>query len=485
MLRNGNILKNLDWLTVIMFFCMVLFGWLNIFAASYNYDQTSIFDISLRSGKQFIWILSALIMGGAILLINDKVYDSLAYIFYAVLVIVLLITPLFAHNVKGSLSWISLGPISFQPAEFAKVITALAVAKFMGRYEFKVRSWRDWVIPFALIVIPALIIMILQRETGSALVMFAFLFVFYRKGMSGYTLWICAIAIAFFILVIRFGQTAVPIGSGNVGVLVCGLMLILIEIYFIHQNQKTPKDSLIILGSIVLIYAIAYLLCIWFEVNMNIVTLSIVVLLMGYIGYQMIRYRRWNLLLVMLFTVLSIGYIQASNFVFQKVLQPHQRTRIEVLLGMRDDPSGAGYNINQARIAIGSGRFFGKGYLQGTQTKLRYVPEQDTDFIFCTVGEEWGFVGSCVVLLIYLGFILRLLAIAERQRNQFSQIYGYSVTCIFLFHLVINIGMVLGLLPVIGIPLPFFSYGGSSLLGFTILLFILLKLDAVRLDQLH
>ncbi|MBQ0089878.1 MAG: rod shape-determining protein RodA, partial [Prevotellaceae bacterium] len=218
---------------------------------------------------------------------------------------------------------------------------------------------------------------------------------------------------------------------------------------------------------------------------MNVVSISIVILLMGYIGYLSIRYRRWNLLIVILFTMLSICYIKASNFVFQKVLQPHQRTRIEVLLGMRYDPSGAEYNINQARIAIGSGRFFGKGYLQGTQTKLRYVPEQDTDFIFCTIGEEWGFVGSSLVLLIYLGFILRLLVIAERQRNQFSQIYGYSVACIFLFHLVINIGMVLGLLPVIGIPLPFFSYGGSSLLGFTILLFILLKLDAVRLNQLH
>ena len=187
----------------------------------------------------------------------------------------------------------------------------------------------------------------------------------------------------------------------------------------------------------------------------------------------------------MLFTFLSIGYVQASDFVFQEVLKPHQRTRIEVLLGMRDDPSGAGYNVNQARIAIGSGRLLGKGFLQGTQTKLRYVPEQDTDFIFCTIGEEWGFVGSCLVLLVYMGFILRIIRIAERQRNQFSQIYAYCVACIFLFHLVINVGMVLGLLPVIGIPLPFFSYGGSSLWGFTILLFILLKLDAVRVDQLH
>lgn len=485
MSRSGSIVRHIDWLTVIMFLGLVLFGWLNIYAAGYNYDQSSIFDFNLRAGKQFVWILTALVMGGAILIINDKAYDILAYILYAAMIVLLLVTPVFAHNVKGSLSWLSLGPVSLQPAEFAKVITALAVAKFMGRYDYKSSSWRDWVISFALIGVPALIIMILQRETGSALVMLAFLLVFYRKGMSGYVLWICAVAVVFFVLVIRFGQSSLPIGSGNVGVFTCGLMLEAIVFCFIHQTHRKPVFSLIVLGSVLFVYAVACVLCLWFQVNMNIITLIVLGLLIGYLGYLTIRYRRWNLLLVILFAILCIGYIQASNFVFQKVLQPHQRTRIEVLLGMRDDPSGAGYNVNQARIAIGSGRFLGKGFLQGTQTKLRYVPEQDTDFIFCTIGEEWGFAGSCLVLLVYMGFILRIIRIAERQRNQFSQIYAYSVACIFLFHLVVNIGMVLGLLPVIGIPLPFFSYGGSSLWGFTILLFILLKLDAVRVDQLH
>lgn len=485
MSRSGSIVKRIDWPTVIMFLGLVLFGWLNIYAAGYNYDQTSIFDFSLRAGKQFVWILTALVMGGVILIINDKAYDILAYILYAVMIVILLITPVFAHNVKGSLSWLSFGPISIQPAEFAKVITALAVAKFMGQYEFRVRSWRDWIIPFALIGVPALIIMILQRETGSALVLLAFLLVFYRKGMSGYVLWICAIAVAFFILVIRFGQTSLPIGEGNVGVFTCGIILVAIVFHFIHQNHRKPASSLIVLGAILFVYAAVCVLCLWFKINMNLVTLIILSLLVVYVGILSVRYRRWNLLLVMLFAILSVGYIQASDFVFQKVLKPHQRTRIEVLLGMRDDPSGAGYNVNQARIAIGSGRFLGKGYLQGTQTKLRYVPEQDTDFIFCTIGEEWGFVGSCLVLLVYMGFILRLIRIGERQRNQFSQVYAYAVACIFLFHLLINVGMVLGLLPVIGIPLPFFSYGGSSLWGFTILLFILLKLDAVRVDQLH
>ena len=484
MSRGDNILHHVDWPTILMFLGLVVFGWLNIYAAGYNYDQTSIFDFSLRAGKQFVWILTALLIGGAILLINEKIYDVFAYIFYGVLIVLLLITPLLAHDVKGSLSWITLGPISLQPAEFAKVITALAIAKYMGRYEYSLRSWRDVIVPFALIGVPMVIIMILQRETGSALVLASFLLVFYRKGMSGYVLWICVLAVTFFIFVIRFGQSSLPIGTGSTGLFVCLLLILAIVFYFILKNNRNPKYTLIILGSIVLIYAMSLVLCIWFIVNFNWVTFGVILALIVYIGYLTIRYRKWSLAFVILFTVLSIGYTQACDLVFQKVLQPHQRTRIEVLLGMKDDPSGAGYNVNQARIAIGSGRFLGKGYLQGTQTKLKYVPEQDTDFIFCTVGEEWGFVGSLATLLLYLCFILRLVTLAERQRNQFSQIYAYAVVSIFLFHLTINIGMVLGLLPVIGIPLPFFSYGGSSLWGFTVLLFILLKLDAARVNQL-
>ena len=485
MSRNGNILTHIDWPTILMFFGLVIFGWLNIYAAGYNYDQTGIFDFSNRAGKQFVWILTALVMGGAILIINEKVYDIFAYIIYALMILLLLITPLLAHNVKGSFSWITLGPLSFQPAEFAKLITALAVAKYMGRYEYRLRSWRDLIIPVGLIALPMLIIVILQRETGSALVLAAFLLVFYRKGMSGIVLWICALAITLFIVVIRFGQNILPLGTGSVGVFISWMLILAILLYFIYKNNRNPVHTLIIIGFIVLIYAISLVLTLWLKVNFNIITLGVLVALVVYMIYLIIRYRLNSLLFVVLFALLSIGYTQACDVVFQKVLQPHQRTRIEVLLGMRDDPSGAGYNVNQARIAIGSGRFIGKGYLQGTQTKLKYVPEQDTDFIFCTIGEEWGFLGSFAVLAVYLYFILRLIKIAERQRNQFSMIYAYSVASIFLFHLLINVGMVLGLLPVIGIPLPFFSYGGSSLWGFTILLFILLKLDAVRTNQLH
>jgi rod shape determining protein RodA len=405
-----------------MFLALSLFGWINIYGASYTYDSTGIFDFSTRAGKQFVWIVSAIVMGSVILIIDYKTYDVLAYFLYGVMLVVLLATPVFAHNVKGSYSWLTFGPVSIQPAEFAKCMTALALAKYMGRYEYKLRDWHDLLVPFAIIGVPMFIIMVLQRETGSALVFAAFLLVFYRQGMSGWVLLAGVLAAVVFILVIRFSFWPA---------------LVLLVVVFGLLIWRTWKIK---------------------------------------------RYYKWLLLVAF---VVSIGYAFACNFAFTKVLQPHQRTRIEVLLGMKDDPSGAGYNVTQAKIAIGSGRFAGKGWLQGTQSQLKYVPEQDTDFIFCTVGEEWGFVGTTGVLLIYLIFILRLISIAERQRDTFSQIYCYSVACIFLVHLTINIGMVLGLLPVIGIPLPFFSYGGSSMWGFSLLLFILLRLDAARVEKLH
>ena len=477
-------MQSVDWPTIGLFLGLVFFGWLNIYGASYNFDQTSIFDFSNRAGKQFAWIMGSLVLGGVLLLIDYKTYDVLAYIAYGLMLLLLLATPFLAHDIKGSMSWISLGPVSLQPAEFAKCIVALAVAKYMGRYEYKIRNWRDLVVPFALIGVPALIIMVLQKETGSALVFAAFLLVFYRQGMSGYVLWMCVAAVALFILSIRFGAIPLPLGTGSVGILSCMLLLTAVEIYFICKEHYIRWQALILTGSVVAVYGIALLINIWVQVPFNWVSMGVVIALVLYNIFVSIYWRKYMLLLVALFTLFCIGYTHACDIVFTKVLQPHQRIRIEVLLGMKEDPTGAGYNVNQARIAIGSGRFWGKGYLKGTQTKLQFVPEQDTDFIFCTVGEEWGFVGSVGVLLLYLVFILRLIEIAERQRNTFTRIYAYSVASIFLFHLTINVGMVLGLLPVIGIPLPFFSYGGSSLWGFTLLLFILLRMDAARMEQL-
>ena len=483
--RSGNIWQHVDWVTIGIFIALAVFGWLNIYGASYTFDQTSIFDFSNRAGKQFTWMMGSLILGFVLLMIDYKTYDALTYIAYGAMLLLLLATPFLARDIKGSMSWISLGPISLQPAEFAKCIVALAVAKFMGRYEYKIRTWRDLIIPFALIGVPALIIMVLQKETGSALVFASFLLVFYRQGMSGYVLWMGVAAVALFIISIRFGGVALPLGTGSVGILSCMLLLTAVEIYFICKEQRMRWQALILVGSVVLIYGICLIVNIWVSMPFDWISMGIVVLLVLYNIFISFYWRKYLLLVLAGFTLFCIGYTHACDFVFQKVLQPHQRIRIEVLLGMKEDPAGAGYNVNQARIAIGSGRFFGKGYLNGTQTKLQFVPEQDTDFIFCTVGEEWGFVGSIGVLALYLIFILRLIFIAERQRNISTRIYAYAVASIFFFHLTINVGMVLGLLPVIGIPLPFFSYGGSSLWGFTMLLFILLRLDAARMEQLN
>lgn len=483
--RSGNIWQYVDWPTIWMFLGLVFFGWLNIYGASYTFDQTSIVDFSNRAGKQFAWIMGSLSLGIVLLLIDYKTYDMLTYIAYGLMIALLLVTPFLARDIKGSMSWISLGPVNIQPAEFAKCIVALAIAKYMGQYDYKLRTWRDLVVPFVLMGVPALIIMVLQKETGSALVFAAFLLVFYRQGMSGYVLWCGVAAVALFILSIRFGAVPLPLGTGSVGTLCCMLLLSGIEIYFICKEHPIRWQLLILSGSVIVIYGIGLLINIWWSVPFGWLSIGIVVALSLYAAVVAFYFRRYALIWVALFNLACIGYTQACDFVFTRVLQPHQRIRIEVLLGMKEDPAGAGYNVNQARIAIGSGRFFGKGYLNGTQTKLQFVPEQDTDFIFCTVGEEWGFVGSLGVLILYVFFILRLITIAERQRNTTTQIYAYAVASIFLFHLMINVGMVLGLLPVIGIPLPFFSYGGSSLWGFTMLLFILLRLDAARMEQLR
>lgn len=484
--RSTNILRSIDWPTIGMFLVLLIFGWINIYGAGYTFDQTGIFDFNNRAGKQFVWITIALVSGITILLTDYKVYDMFAYVLYGVMLVILLITPFLAGDgIKGSLSWIKLGPISLQPAEFAKCITALTLAKYMGRYEYRVRTWRDLIIPFIIIAVPMLMIMILQKETGSALVFASFLLVFYRQGMSGYVLWCGVMAVALFIITIRFGAVALPLGTGNVGIIACMLLLSAIEIGFLHKENRNRWELPILCGSVAGLYGIGLLVNIWLPVNFNILSMVVVGLLSLYTVVIGVYFRRYKLLLVAAFSVLCIGYTQACDFVFSRVLAKHQRTRIEVLLGMKEDPKGAGYNVNQSKIAISSGGFIGKGYLNGTQTKMQFVPEKDTDFIFCTVGEEWGFVGSVGLLLLYAAFILRLITIAERQRDTFSMIYAYSAAGIFLFHFTINIGMVLGLLPVIGIPLPFFSYGGSSIIGFSVLLFILLRLDAARVEKLH
>ena len=464
---------------------IALFGWMNIYGSSYSFDQTSIWDFSNRAGKQLVWLAAAIGLGGIILMIEERTYDVLGYIFYGVMILLLIITPIFARDIKGSLSWLTIGPISLQPAEFAKCFTAMAVAKYMGQYGYKVRDLRDLIVPFMLIGAPILIIMLAQRETGSALVFLSFLLVFYRQGMTGYVLSWGVASILLFILVIRFGETALPIGLGNVGSLVSTLFIHTIVLGLVIAREKDFRSLIIILLGIGTCYGIGLLLNLWIAVNFNYVGVISLAFVAIFLMIQAVKLRKSSFGWIVAFVIFSSVLCQGCDYAFHKILQPHQRIRIEVLLGMKHDPHGAGYNVNQSLIAIGSGQFSGKGYLQGTQTKLKFVPEQDTDFIFCTVGEEWGFVGSAGLLLLYLALILRIVHVAERQRDEFSRIFAYSVASILLFHVMINIGMVLGLLPVIGIPLPFFSYGGSSLWGFTILLAIMLRLDAARVNKMQ
>lgn len=484
MTRN-NIISGIDWWTIVLFLAIALFGWLNIYGASYTFDQTSLFDLSNRAGKQFLWLSIACVLGIAVLFVEGRTYEVVAYLLYAFWMVVLLITPFLAHDTKGSMSWIDLGPLKFQPAELAKMITALALAKYMGRYEYRVRSWRDLVVPFLLLALPAGVIMVWQRETGSALVFASFLLMFYRFGMSGYVLTSGLSFVLLFICSIRFGEVPLPWGEGNVGVLICYLLLMAVVVGFMFLQEQDIKNTLIICGIVVLLYTAGLITNIWVPVNFNIISLVALVAILLYYTTIVLYRRHFPMLLVTAYVAVALLFCEACTMVFDKVLQPHQKTRIEVLLGLKDDPTGAGYNVNQSLIAIGSGQFSGKGFLKGTQTKLRFVPEQDTDFIFCTVGEEWGFLGSAGLLIVYLIFILRLIYIAERQRDNYSRIYAYCVAGIFFFHLTINVGMVLGLLPVIGIPLPFFSYGGSSMISFTLLLAVLLRLDAERLNKLH
>lgn len=484
MSKNVSIRYALDWTTVFYYVVLVFMGWVSIYGASYDFDQASIFDFEQRAGKQFIWILTAFGLGGMLLLVDSKMYNIFAYFIYVAAMLLLILTIFVATDIKGSRSWLVLGPISFQPAELAKMATALALSKFMSSYNYKLKNWKD-IIPLGMFIMLPFALIILQKETGSALVFIAFLLMLYREGMNGIVLLIGTFAIVLFVIIIRFSIVPIQIDRGTLGmVLSMGIILFLQLIYAIYFTRNRKEAFILFLGIIFLGIG-SYIINIWSAVNYNYIAIfAVVISCIYWIIIEMInRYKRYWLVVAL--SIGSVLFCFSADYLFEKVLQPHQQIRIKVLLNMEDDLTGAGYNVNQSKIAIGSGGFWGKGFLNGTQTKLKYVPEQDTDFIFCTVGEEHGFWGSTLVLLIYWLFLMQLLRIAERQREAFSRVYGYCVVSIFFFHLTINIGMVLGIMPVIGIPLPFFSYGGSSLWGFTILLFILLRMDAARLERLR
>jgi rod shape determining protein RodA len=414
---RDNVSRTIDWLTVLLFAICVIAGWLNIFAAVYDPEaKQNIFSMTLNSGRQLLWIGCALFIILVILLLDYKFYEFFAYVIYGVILIALVGVLALARDVNGAKSWFEIGSIRIQPSEFAKFATALALAKYMGRVGVRFDNLRTQITCAILLGVPALLILI-QNDTGSTMVFSAFILVLYREGLTPWVLILGGFAILVFVLALIVQQLYLVIGIAVVGLIVIAL-----------TPKKTPK----------------------------------------------------NIILITLGCFLIAGVAIGVDKIVNDIMLPHQRARIMVLFDPMVDLHGVGWQVIQSKIAIGSGGLSGKGFLEGTQTKLNYVPEQSTDFIFCTIGEEHGWIGSLIIITLFIGLFCRIIYLAERQKDRFARIYGYSVASIIFIHFFVNIGMAIGLLPVIGIPLPFFSYGGSSLWSFTILLFIFLKLDAHR-----
>lgn len=480
--RSTNPLKYVDWFTVVICIVLVCAGAVCIYAASYDFDHANIFSFDEFSGKQFLWIGLATIIGLVLILIDPRFYETYAFPIYVVMLGVLALTIFIAPNIKGSHSWIVLGPVSLQPAEFAKCATALALAKLFSGYGFALNSRASYVKALTIIFLPVLLIFA-QNETGSALVYFSLFFVLYREGMSGLVLLGALCAVVFFVVSIKFAGDTMFIGvtEGQVAVFIMLMVLLVAMLALYCKNVEGARNVLLwFVGTAVI--AVVLHLC-GIDMNGMLFFIGVLVVACGYSLFLGFRAPMRKLLVTVGTVVAGIVFLFSVNYVFNNVLQPHQQQRILVSLGIEEDLKAAGYNVNQSKIAIGSGGVFGKGFLNGTQTKLKFVPEQHTDFIFCTIGEEYGLLGSAAVLLLFLTLILRIITIAERQPSVFGRVYAYCVASYLILHLCINIGMVIGLCPVIGIPLPFFSYGGSSLWGFTILIFILLSIDARRRDH--
>ncbi len=488
MSKKDNIHRTIDWVTVIYVVVLVAMGWFSIYGASYDFEyEGSVFNFEQRTGKQLVWILTSFALGGMVLLLDHRIFNYFAWYIYGFVILILMFTLVapssIVPDIKGSHSWIVIGPVSFQPAELAKIATALVLAKYMGQYNFKIKGWKD-LLPLALIIMLPFVLIVMQKETGSALVFIAFIFMLYREGMSGLVLILFAITIFLFVIVVKYSMVPLFNGSATLGFVLSMVIIQLFQLVYASVYARNRKAAIWFIAGIGAFYLIGYILGFFYNINYDIYTLLTSILGSIYWIFVELKYRFRKYPLVILISFFAIAFSFGSDYIFNRILEPHQQGRIEVLLGMKEDLTGAGYNVNQSKIAIGSGGFWGKGFLNGTQTKLKYVPEQDTDFIFCTVGEEHGFWGSTLVLVIYWLLIMRIINIAERQRENFHRIYAYSVASIFFFHLMINIGMVIGIMPVIGIPLPFFSYGGSSLWGFTILLFILIRMDSSRLERI-
>jgi len=460
--------RGIDWMTVAIYLTLVICGWLNIYAANMDPDSTDFFNTSQEYFKQLIWIGVCFLFIGFIMLIDSKFFVEFAYIFYILGVLLLISVIFLGVEIYGAKSWFRFGSFFFQPVELAKISTALAISHYMSRFQFSLKKKSNY-LKLGLIWILPVVTVILQNDTGSALVFLSFFLVFFREGMSPYIILFGFIAIAIFICTLIISNTLI--------ILMLGICL-----YIILFIKGWRKEVLISIAIGLGVFGVVALISSTFSGSINYDR----AILIGFgcsslfLIYKSLIKRVSFIWFYMLFFWGAIAFTFTTDYIVESVLNDYQHTRIMIMLGLEDDPLGAGYNVNQSKIAIGSGGLTGKGFLEGTQTKFNFVPKQSTDFIFCTIGEEWGFAGTTFVILLFLGLLLRIVYLSERQHSDFSRIYGYATVGIFFFHFVINIGMTIGLAPVIGIPLPFFSYGGSSLLGFSILLFIFLKLDTYR-----
>ena len=420
MRRAKKIFGNVDWISVCLFVLLILFGWINIYASQYNDDQSLLFDFTQRHGKQLLFIGTSFFVAFIILIIDWKFFEAFPYFLYGGVILLLIGLFIWGTTKGGATSWFEIGNYKFQPSEFAKFTTILALAKYLNTHNIKMKAFSTKLRSFIIILLPMLLI-ILQNDLGTALVFLSLILLLFREGLSG-------------------------------SILLLGLFVGILFIITLLINKFIFSSILV---------AISFLL------------------------FLFSRRKKKEFLVIIAGLSMAISFVFSVSYIFSNILAPYQVERINILLGRKIDPHGAGYNLIQSKIAIGSGGFFGKGFLEGTQTRFDFVPEQSTDFIFCTIGEEWGFFGSFIFIILFMSLLLRIINLAERQRSSFCRIYGYGVASVLFIHFAINIGMTIGLTPVIGIPLPFISYGGSSLIGFTILLFIFLNLDSYRLQILR
>ena len=486
--RGRGMAKTIDWKLVIYYLLLILIGWANIYASVQSSEPSSIFDWGCRSGKQFVWILTSFGLAGIILFVlSPRVYEGFSLPIYLFTLLLLVAVIFLGIEVKGSRSWFEFGPIRFQPAEISKISTSLMLATVMSQLGYRIGRMKDFILTALIILVPMGII-VMQSETGSALVYIGFIFMLYREGLSGWLIFMVGMAILLFILTLTASPfTAILVMAGVGSMCIClysgrfkwwlliGVPAIVLMAFvpsILGSLAGTPEE--VVEGAV---ETVVENVSIFSKIKPLYILLAVLGCLLPVGAYRAFRQRNMFSQLALVAMVGGTLLVFSADFIFNNVLQDHQRKRIEVLLGMKEDPSGVGYNVNQSKIAIGSGGVFGKGYLNGTQTTYGFVPEQSTDFIFCTVGEEWGFVGCTAVILLYVLLIWRIVKNAERSREAFTRIYGYCVACCIFMHLFINIGMTIGLMPVIGIPLPLVSYGGSSLWAFTILIFIFIALD--------